>query len=99
MNLTSTAQKWIWATKTGHAIKSDSKSANIQQHDGGSFASFRLNLDTLSTSNTTNPFSDLATYSIIDVRAGSTEYDGVAIPIHFIAMCLAFIVGFPLGLS
>ena len=97
MNLTSAAQQWIWAAKTGDAINSDSKSANIQQHDDGSFASFRLDLDTLSTSNTTNPFLDLATYRIIDVGAGSTEYDGVAIPIHGIAMCLAFIVGFPFG--
>lgn len=40
---------------------------------------------------------DLATYRIIDVGAGNTEYDDVAIPIHGVAMCLVFIVGFPLG--
>ncbi len=97
MNLTGPAQQWIWASKTGHPIKSDSKSASIQQHDDGSFDSFRLDLNTISTSNTTNPFLDLATSSIVDAGAASSGYDGVGIPLHGIAMCLAFIVGFPFG--
>lgn len=97
MNLTGSAQHWIWATKHGDPIKSDSSSANIQQHDDGSFGSFRLDLNTMSTSNTTNPFLDPTTYNISDVGAASSGYDGVAIPIHGIVMCLAFIVGFPFG--
>lgn len=97
MNLTGPAQKWIWATKTGDPIKSDSKSSSIQQHDDGAFDSFGLDLNTMSTSNTTNPFLDLATYKIIDVGAASSTYNGVGIPIHGVVMCLAFIVGFPFG--
>ena len=97
MNLTGPAQQWIWATKTGNPIKSDSKSASIQQHDDGSFDSFGLDLNTISRSNTTNPFLDLATYKIIEVGAASSGYNGVGIPFHGIVMCLAFVVGFPLG--
>ena len=97
MNLTGPAQQWIWATKTGDPIKSDSKSASIQQHDDGSFDSFALDLNTMSTSNTTNPFLDLATNKIIDGGAAGSDYNGAGIAVHGVIMCLAFIVGFPLG--
>ena len=94
MNLTGAGQRWIWASKAGDAIRSDSQSANIQQHD--SFASFAIDLDTLSAGNTTNPFLDLANTNVTDVAAANV-YDGVAIPIHGVIMCVAFIAGFPLG--
>lgn len=95
MNLTGAGQRWIWASKTGDPIKSDSQSANIQQHD--SFASFAIDMDTMSTGNTTNPFLDLANTNITDVGAADSGYDGVAVPIHGVIMCVAFIAGFPLG--
>lgn len=97
MNLTGSAQQWIYASKTGDPIKSDSISASIEQHDGGSYGSFGLDLNKLSTNNATNPLLDPTTYKFIDGGAATSRYDGVAIPIHGIAMCLAFIVGFPSG--
>lgn len=97
MNLTGAGQQWIWASKTGDPIKSDSQSATIQQHDDGSFESFGIDLDTMSTGNPTNPFLDLANANIVDVSAASSGYDGAAIPVHGVIMCAAFIAGFPLG--
>ena len=97
MNLTGAGQRWIWASKTGDPIKSDSQSASIQQHDDGSFESFRVDLDTITVGNTTNPFLDLANAHIVDVGTASSGYDGIAIPIHGFVMCGAFIAGFPFG--
>ena len=94
MNLTGAGQRWIWASKTGDAIRSDSQSANILQHD--SFASVAVDLNTMSAGNTTNPFLNLANTNITDVGAAAV-YDGVAIPIHGVIMCVVFIAGFPLG--
>lgn len=94
MNLTGAGQQWIWASKTGDAIRSNSQSANIIQHD--SYASFAVDLNTLSTGNTTNPFLDLANANVTEAGAVAV-YDGVAIPIHGVIMCVAFIAGFPLG--
>lgn len=97
MNLTGAGQSWIWASKTGAPIKSDSRIANLQQHDDGSFATFAIDLNTMKAGNTTNPFLDLAPANVVDVGAGNPGYDGVAIPIHGFIMCAAFIGGFPFG--
>lgn len=97
MNLTGAGQRWIWASKTGDPIQSDSQSASLQQHDDGAFESFGIDLDTVSAGYTTNPFLDLANANIVDVGAASSGYDGVAIPIHGFIMCGSFIVSFPFG--
>ncbi len=97
MNLTGAGQHWIWATKTGDPIKSDSQSASLQQHDDGAYASFDIDLSTMKAGNTTNPFLDLAQANVTDVSAASSGYDGPAIPVHGFIMCAAFIGGFPLG--
>ena len=95
MNFTGAGQRWIWASLTGDPINSDSQSANIQQHD--SYESFAIDMDTLSTGNTTNPFLDLANTNTTNAGAARAVYDGVVVPIHGVIMCVAFIAGFPLG--
>lgn len=97
MNLSGSGQPWIWATKSGKPVKSDSTSASIQQHDDGAYASFKLDLDVLSSENSTNPFLDLANAHIIDAGQSSAGYDGIAVPIHGVVMCLVFVIGFPVG--
>ena len=98
MNLSGPGQSWIWASKQGNPIRSDSTSAHIQQHDDGAYADFALNLDLLSSSSSSsNPFLDPKNQQAIDAGDSSAGYDGAAIPIHGVIMCLAFIIGFPLG--
>ena len=97
MNLSGSGQPWIWASKSGDPIKSDLANAHLQQHDDGSYANFALDLNTLTPANSSNPFLDLATSPIIDAGNSSAGYDGAAIPIHGVIMCLAFIIGFPFG--
>jgi len=96
MNLTGEGQRWIWATRTGQPIKSDSQHADLQQHDDGAFASFGIDLNTIKAGNTTNPFLDLTNVKAVDGGAGA-GYDGAAIPVHGFIMCAAFIGGYPLG--
>lgn len=97
MNLSGPGQSWIWASKQGNPIASDSISAHIQQHDDGGYANFALDLNLLSPSNFPNPFLDPTNPPVIDAGDSSAGYDGIAIPTHGVIMCLAFIIGFPLG--
>ena len=100
MDLTGSGQPWIWASKSGDPMKSDSISANLQQHDDGSFASFSLNMNGITPANSSNPFLDVASTQMIDASnstQSSAEYDGTAIPAHGVIMCLAFVIGFPIG--
>ena len=95
MNLNGSAQPWIWASRSGDPIKSDSATAHIQMHDQGSYAAFGLDLNDMTPDNSSNPFLDLENSQIIDVRG--SNYHGIAIPLHGVVMCLAFIIGFPFG--
>ena len=99
MNLSGAQQPWIWASKQGSPVKSDSGAAHITQHDGGSYSSFLLDLNRTTPVDTlSNPFLDLSNAQIIDVNDTSVAaYDGAAVPLHGVIMCLAFIIGFPLG--
>ena len=97
MNLSGSGQSWIWASKSGSPIKSDSTSAHIEQHDDGSYSAFVLNLNTLTAGSSSNPFLETSNASIIDAGDSSARYDGTAVPLHGVIMCLAFIIGFPLG--
>ena len=97
MNLSGPSQSWIWATKKGKPIGADSISAQVQQHDDSAYANFALDLNLLSPSNFPNPFLDPTNPQVIDAGNSSAGYDGVAVPIHGVFMCLAFIIGFPLG--
>ena len=54
MNLKSSQSSWIWAVKDGSAIKSNSPSFNIQQHND--MDSFSLDLSKGSGGNSLNPF-------------------------------------------
>ena len=98
MDLSGAGQPWIWASKKGNPIGSDSTSAHIQQHDDGAYANFALDLNLLSPSTFANPFLDPTSPQVIDAGNSSARgYDGVAVPIHGVVMCIAFIIGFPLG--
>ena len=97
MNLSGPGQSWIWASKKGNPIRSDSTSAQLQQHDDGAYANFALDLDLLSSSSSSNPFLDPTHQQVIDASTSSAGYDGTAIPIHGVIMCFAFVIGFPLG--
>lgn len=54
MDLASSKTDWIWAVKEGPPIKSDSKSANIQQHNRED--SFTLDLTKARGGSSLNPF-------------------------------------------
>lgn len=97
MNLSGSGQPWIWASKSGDPLKSDSTTASLQQHDDGSYANFALDLNTLTPANSSNPFLDTTNSQIVDAGHLSAGYDGAAIPVHGVIMCLAFIIGFPFG--
>ena len=97
MNLSGPTQPWIWASKSGDPIKTDSKSAQIQQHDNGAYANFALDLNTILPSSSSNPFLDLTNSQVIDAGDSRASYNGIAVPIHGVIMCLAFVIGFPLG--
>ena len=99
MNLYGSKQPWIWASKSGGPIKSDSVSAVIQQHDSGAYATFFLDLNDIApgTSNGSNPFLDLANAHIVDTNDTASEGGTVLVTLHGVVMCLAFIIGFPLG--
>lgn len=97
MNLSGSGQPWIWASKSGDPVRSDSTSANVQQHDDGAYASFKLDMNMISPDNSSNTFLDLSSSQIIDAGDSSAGYDGAAIPIYGVIMCLAFVIGFPIG--
>ena len=97
MDLSGPNQPWIWAYKNGNPIRSNSISVHIQKHDDGAYASFALNMNTLSPSNSSNPFLDPINTQATNTSDSSAGYNGIAIPIHCVIMCLAFVVGFPLG--
>ena len=60
MDLTSSDSQWIWAVKSGSAVKSDSVSQHLSQHEGQ--GSFKLDLTQARGGDSVNPF----------VEAGST---------------------------
>lgn len=97
MDLSGPNQPWIWAYKNGNPIKSNSTSVHIQQHDDGAYANFALNMNTLSLSNSSNPFLDPINIQTTDTGDSSAGYNGIAIPIHGVILCLAFTIGFPFG--
>ena len=60
MDFTSSSSQWIWAVKSGSAVKSDSASTHLSRHDGQ--GSFKLDLTQARGGDSVNPF----------VAAGST---------------------------
>ena len=54
MDFTSTKSSWIYGTKSGSALNTNSVSVSISQHDN--YGSFSLNLATATGGNSANPF-------------------------------------------
>lgn len=112
MDLTSSNTKWIWAVKSGSAIKDKSQSIPLNQHD--SMGSVNFDLTVAKGGNSLNPFfvqasaSGSASGSASSPAAtGSTQNGSVSstgggggdakIIAHGAIMGLAFVFFFPVG--
>ena len=58
MDFTSSDSQWIWAVKSGSAVKSDSVSTHLSVHEGQ--GSFKLDLTQARGGDSVNPFVDAA---------------------------------------
>ena len=98
MDFKGSNQAFIYASKSGSLIKSDSTLEHIEQHDDGAYNAFTLDLSTLTPSQSSNPFLEAQNAQVITVNtASATLYNGVAIPLHGAIMGIAFLFVFPVG--
>ena len=74
MDFTSSSSQWIWAVKSGSAVKSDSVSTHLSQHEGR--GSFKLDLTQARGGDSVNPFVDSGSSSTGTSGNSSSSSDG-----------------------
>ncbi|KAL8791639.1 MAG: hypothetical protein Q9195_005788 [Heterodermia aff. obscurata] len=74
MSFTSSSSQWIWAVKSGSAVKSDSVSAQLAQHEGQ--GSFKLDLTQARGGDSVNPFVETGSTSTGTSGSSSSSSSG-----------------------
>ena len=74
MDFTSSSSQWIWAVKSGSAVKSDSVSTHLSQHEGQ--GSFKLDLTQARGGDSVNPFVDSGSSSTGSGNSSSSAAGG-----------------------